>query len=144
MIIKLWEERKNMVMNVLDGADLLSAHMRQMMDRLSRLGQGEQSGWTPSVDIYETAEAVVLVAEVAGLPLHDVRILVDEQVVRIYGHRHPTCCNPGAHYHRMEISSGGFVRSFRIEVPFVASRVSARFEDGMLYVTLPKRNPDQD
>lgn len=31
-----------------------------------------------------------------------------------------------------------------IEVPFVASRVSARFEDGMLYVTLPKRNPDQD
>lgn len=133
-----------MTTNVFDGADLLGAHMRHMMDRLSRLDQGEQSGWSPAVDIYETAEAVVLVAEVAGLTRHDVRVLVDGQVVRIYGHRHPTCCNPGARYHRMEISSGGFVRSFRIEVPFVAGRVSARFEDGMLYVVLPKQNPGQE
>jgi HSP20 family protein len=132
-----------MATNVFNGADMVGAHLRQMADRLSRLGQGEQSGWSPSVDIYENAEAVVLVAEVAGLTRHDVRVLVDEQVVRIYGHRHPTCCNPGARYHRMEISSGGFVRSFRIEVPFVAGRVSARFEDGMLYVTLPKQNPGQ-
>jgi HSP20 family protein len=133
-----------MATNVFNGADMVGAHLRQMVDRLSRLGQGEQSGWSPSVDIYENAESVVLVAEVAGLTRHDVRVLVDEQVVRIYGHRHPTCCNPGARYHRMEISSGGFVRSFRIEVPFVAGRVSARFEDGMLYVVLPKQNPGQD
>lgn len=133
-----------MARNVFDSADVLGAHMRQMMDRLSRLDQGEASGWSPSVDIYETAEAVVLVAEVAGLTRQDVRVLVDGQVVRLYGHRHPTCCNPGARYHRMEISSGGFVRSFRIDVPFRAGKVSARFEDGLLYVVLPKLSPGQE
>lgn len=133
-----------MTTNILDGADLLSAHMRQLMDRLSRTDQGESSGWSPSVDIYETEEAVILVAEVAGLTRQDVRVLVDGQVVRIYGHRHPTCCNPGARYHRMEISSGGFVRSFRIDVPFKDSKVSARFEDGLLYVILPKLIPGQE
>ncbi len=133
-----------MATNVFNGVDLLGEHMRQMMDRLSRLDQGEQSGWSPSVDIFETAEAVVLVAEVAGLTRQDVRVLVDGSVLRLYGHRRPTCCGPGARYHRMEISSGGFVRSFRIDVPFRASQVSARFEDGLLYVVLPKLNPDRE
>lgn len=133
-----------MAIDILTGADMLGAHMRQMLDRMSRVGQAEESGWSPAVDIYETEEAVVLVAEVAGVTRHDVRVIIDEQVVRIYGHRHPTCCNQGARYHRLEIASGSFVRSFRIGVPFRAKRVSAKFEDGLLFVVLPKERPGQD
>jgi HSP20 family protein len=96
------------------------------------------------VDIFETTEAVVLVAEVAGVNRQEVRVIVDGGTVRIYGHRHPTCCNTGARYHRLEIASGAFVRSFRIGVPFVAEKVSARSEDGLLYITLPKERPGQD
>jgi HSP20 family protein len=121
------------------GAGLLGARMRQMMERMTRLEQGEQAGgWSPPVDIYETAEAVVLVAEVAGVIRQDVKVIVDGPVVRLYGHRHPTCCDPGARFHRMEISSGGFARSFRIEVPFKAEAVRAKFQEGLLYVILPK------
>ena len=123
----------------LSGADDLSARLRQMMERMVRAGQADEGGgWSPSVDIYETADAVVLVAEVAGVPRQEVKVLVDGEVVRIYGHRHPTCCESGARFHRMEIESGGFVRSFRIEVPFLANRVQAKFQDGLLYVILPK------
>ena len=121
------------------GADLLGARMRQMMERMTRLEHGDPAGgWSPPVDIYETAEAVVLVAEVAGVIRQEVKVLVDGQVVRIYGHRHPTCCNSGARYHRMEIASGGFARSFRIDVPFRADAVRAKFQEGLLYVILPK------
>lgn len=121
------------------GADVLGSRMRQMLERMTRLEHGEQAGgWSPPVDIYETSEAVVLVAEVAGVIRQDVKVIVDGPVVRIYGHRHPTCCDPGARFHRMEIASGGFARSFRIEVPFQASEVRAKFQEGLLYVILPK------
>lgn len=121
------------------GADLLGARMRQIMERMTRLEQGEQAGgWSPSVDIYETAEAVVLVAEVAGVIRQDVKVIVDGSVVRLYGHRHPTCCESGARFHRMEIASGSFTRSFRIDVPFRPEAVRAKFQEGLLYVILPK------
>ncbi len=121
------------------GADILGARMRQMMDRMTRLEHGDQAGgWSPPVDIYETAEAVVLVAEVAGVIRQDVKVIVDGPIVRLYGHRHPTCCDPGARFHRMEIASGGFARSFRIEVPFRPEAVRAKFQEGLLYVILPK------
>ena len=123
----------------LSGADLLGSRMRQALERMSRLDHSEAGGgWSPPVDIYETPEAVVLVAEVAGVIRQDVRVIVDGQVVRLYGHRQPTCCAPGARFHRMEIASGGFTRSFRIGVPFLAERVSAKFQEGLLYVILPK------
>jgi HSP20 family molecular chaperone IbpA len=67
-----------------------------------------------------------------------VEITVDRDVVRVSGHRGPTCCAAGARYHRMEIASGGFARSFRIRVPFVAQKVQARAENGLLIITLPK------
>jgi HSP20 family protein len=125
------------------GADDIGGRLRQMMDRVARMGQADEgAGWSPSVDIYETAEAVVLVAEVAGVPRQEVKVLVDGPVVRIYGHRQPTCCEPGARFHRMEIESGGFVRSFRIGVPFSPDQVRAKFQDGLLYVILPK-DPDR-
>ena len=121
------------------GVGILSTRMRQAMERMTRMEHGEQAGgWSPPVDIYETSQAIVLVAEVAGVIRQEVKVIVDGPVVRIYGHRHPTCCDPGARFHRMEIVSGGFARSFRIEVPFRAEDVSARFQEGLLYVILPK------
>ncbi len=123
----------------LDGTEPLGTQLRQAMERLTRRGGSQaEGGWQPPVDIYETPDAVVVVAEVAGVSRHEVRVMVDGQTLRIYGHRSPTCCNTGARYHRMEIASGGFVRSFRIGVPIVAQRVAARFEEGLLFITLPK------
>lgn len=128
---------------LVSGADDIGGRLRQMMDRVARMGQADEgAGWSPSVDIYETPDAVVLVAEVAGVPRQEVKVLVDGEVVRIYGHRDPTCCEPGARFHRMEIESGGFVRSFRIGVPFRSDQVKAKFQDGLLYVILPK-DPDR-
>lgn len=125
-------------------AEFLGNRMRQMLERMTRLDQNDPAGgWSPPVDIYETAEAVVVVAEVAGVIRQDVRVLVDGPVLRLYGHRHPTCCNAGARFHRMEIASGSFVRSFRIEVPFDPQGVKAKFQDGLLYVILPKTAPSR-
>ena len=119
--------------------DDASSALRELLKKHVRAGQSsEGGGWKPPVDIYETPSSVILVAEVAGVSSEEVQVIVDGQVVRIYGHRQPTCCSPGARYHRMEIAAGSFVRSFRIAVPFDAAKVQAKVEDGLLYVILPK------
>jgi HSP20 family protein len=107
-------------------------------DGLARV-RPEDDGWTPAVDIYETAEGVTIVAELAGVRREDLKVMVDGEVVRIYGQRRPTCREARARFHRLEIASGSFVRSFRITVPFDPRQVEARTEDGMLLVHLPKK-----
>jgi len=95
-------------------------------------------GWSPAVDIYETDQEVVLVAELAGIRREDIKVMVEGSVVRIYGHRSPSFQGRQARFHRVEIASGAFVRSFRIGVPFDPAGIQARAEDGMLLITLPK------
>lgn len=114
----------------------LDSRIRELVERMSR--SGESGGWTPAMDIYETQDAVVIVAELAGVKREDLRVILDGNIVRIYGHRGPACREQGARFHRLEIESGGFTRSFRISVPFKPDGVEAQAEDGFLYVRLPK------
>ncbi len=118
------------------GGRPLDTRIRELVECMSR--SSDTGGWTPAVDIYETAEEVVIVAELAGVKREDLRVILDGNVVRIYGHRSPTCRDQGARFHRLEIETGGFARSFRIAVPFKADQVEAQTEDGFLYVRLPK------
>ncbi len=114
----------------------LDSRIRELVERMSQ--SGESGSWTPAMDIYETEDAVVIVAELAGVKQEDLRVILDGNVVRIYGHRGPACRDQGAHFHRLEIESGAFTRSFRISVPFKSNGVEAQAEDGFLYVHLPK------
>ncbi len=121
------------------GGSVLTLRMRQLLDSLNRPGTaGEGGAWSPAVDIVETPEAVEIVAELAGITREEIKVIVDNDVVRIYGSRQPTVKRTGIHYHRMEIESGEFVRSFRIGVPFDPAGVQAKTSQGFLRITLPK------
>ncbi|KIX14538.1 Hsp20/alpha crystallin family protein [Dethiosulfatarculus sandiegensis] len=118
--------------------DLISGRMRRMLERIALYDQSDQGSWSPAVDIYETPDQVVIVAELAGVNKDQVQVILDDNVVRLYGRREPTCCSGGARFHRMEIESGTFVRSFRITPRFIPEKVQAQMEDGLLYIFLPK------
>ena len=120
--------------------DALRAHMRRLLHNLERPEMsGDNGAWAPAVDIVETTDAVIIIADLAGVSRQDLKIMVDEQVVRIYGRREPTLRVAGARYHRMEIETGEFVRSFRVTVPIAPNRVEASLSDGLLRIVLPKR-----
>ena len=121
--------------------DALRAHMRRLLHNLERPDMGSDNGaWAPAVDIVETTEAIIIIADLAGISRQDLKIMVDDQVVRLYGRREPTLRVAGARYHRMEIETGEFVRSFRVTVPIAANRVEASLSDGLLRIVLPKRS----
>lgn len=120
----------------------LDSRIRELFERMSR--SGESGSWNPAMDIYETEEAVIIVAELAGVKREDLRVILDRNVVRIYGHRGPASYEEGARFHRLEIEYGAFTRSFRISVPFKADGVEAQAEDGFLYVRLPKETNEPE
>jgi HSP20 family protein len=101
------------------------------------LKPAEAGAWVPSVDVYETAEAFVILAELAGVSEEDVVVTVDGEEVRLRGQRRMAGPRPDS-FERLERSHGPFARTFRFEEELDPDRVSAEFKDGLLRLEVRK------
>jgi HSP20 family protein len=125
------------------------ARMRREMDEM--LGGGwsrttfvsrRSSGFSPNVDVYycgDPQRAVVKV-DLAGVDLEAVGIEVSGRHVAIVGER-PVQETEGRVYQQVEIPSGPFRRVVELQVDVDADRASAAYEDGVLRIDLPLRDP---
>lgn len=95
--------------------------------------------WQPDVDVFETEEAFVVRAELAGVRRGELRVTVDGDRLRIRGMRDGEG-RRAVRLHQMEIATGPFERSLRIPEDVDRDQVSAHLEDGLLTVTLGKRS----
>ena len=95
--------------------------------------------WTPACDILETRDAVVLRAELPGMRQQDIEIHVADNVLTLRGDRQFEKREGDLEYHRIERSYGTFARSFTLPRNVAADRISAAYRDGVLEVTMPKR-----
>ena len=112
--------------------DLLALH-----DQIGQLVGTDAPGWTPPVDLYETAAAFVLTAELPGLSRDAIEIHAEEGRIVIRGERssgHVPC----EQYHRVERGHGRFSRAFVLPEPIDVESVAADFVEGVLTVTIPK------
>jgi HSP20 family protein len=94
--------------------------------------------WIPPVDILEHADHVRLVAELPGVKPEDVRISLENNILTIRGEKQRVEQGEGEKAHRWERTYGVFERSFSIPATVDADGISARYEQGVLTVTLPK------
>jgi HSP20 family protein len=111
--------------------DLLTLH-----EQIGQLVGSDAPGWTPPVDLYETADAFVLTAEVPGLQRNDVEIHAEGNRIVIRGERSGQV--PCEQYHRVERGHGRFSRAFMLPEMIDVDTVSADLQDGLLTVTIPK------
>ena len=125
--------------------DLMTA--RKDFDRLFReafsplFGETELStrSWAPAVDIYETDNDIVLKAELPGVDPKDVEVRVEDNTLYLKGERKHEKEVKEQNYHRVERSYGSFARSFSLPNSINADKVKAEYKDGLLTLTLPKR-----
>ena len=131
--------------------DLFSnfARMRREMDQLlgdawGRPGYASRRtrGFSPSVDVYycgDPQRAIVKV-DLAGVELSAVNIEVAGRELTITGRR-PVQETEGRVYQQVEIPSGPFRRIVELGVDVDAENARASYEDGILRVELPLREP---
>jgi HSP20 family protein len=118
------------------------ANVRLFEDAFNRMLTEPQSNrpWAPAVDIYETENELVLKADVPEVESKDVDVRVENQTLTIAGQRKFEKQDSAAGYHRMERNYGTFTRSFAIPNTFDTEKISASYKNGVLTVTLPKKD----
>lgn len=104
-------------------------------------GINSGSAWVPSVDLRETDEQYTLAADLPGLKKDEIEISLVDDVVTIKGERKQEQEQNASGWHVFERNYGTFQRSFRLPRGVDAEKVNAKFENGVLTVTLPK--PEQ-
>ena len=116
----------------------MQRHLSRVLDD-SNLALGMEEGhWLPVVDIRETADAIVVHAELPGIDKKDVKVDVKDGVLTISGERKYEKDVKDENVHRIERSYGSFSRSFSLPTHVDINKVEARLEDGVLKVRLPK------
>lgn len=124
--------------------------LRQEMDAvLHRFGGGttSSSSWRgvfPAVNLYEVADAYVLMAELPGIDHKDIHVSLERSTVTIEGERKIDYANQeGVSLHRRERQVGSFRRAFELPALIDADKVEAVHQNGVLMLRLPKSPEDQ-
>jgi len=117
------------------------ANLRLFEDAFTRMLTEPQTNrpWAPAVDIYETENELVLKADVPDVDMKDIDVRVENQTLTIAGERKFDNQDAGNGFHRIERSYGTFVRSFAVPNAFDTENVAAAYKNGVLTVTLPKK-----
>jgi HSP20 family protein len=123
------------------------ATLRERMNRLfedAYTSRGEEkdliaSTWNPSVDIYETENALVMKAELPGINENDIELKIEDSTLTLKGDRKFEKETKEDNYHRIERSYGSFYRSFTLPRNIDQDKIKAESENGILKVTLPKK-----
>ena len=115
---------------------------RMFEDSLGRTRDGEPGPlgghWVPAVDIYETPDDVVLLADLPGVLREDIELRIESNALVLSGERRKKKDVSQESYHRVERGYGTFHRSFTLPTSIAQDRIRAEHTNGILEVYLPK------
>jgi HSP20 family protein len=96
-----------------------------------------QNAFLPDVDIFENKDKVVMILDLPGVKKGDVDITVEENNTLIIRAKSSFTAPTGLVY--QQFNNGNYYRAFTLGNQFNLDQVSTNFEDGVLKLTLPKR-----
>ena len=74
----------------------------------------EQEPWTPSIDMFQKSNELVVRADLPGLDPKDIRVTLQEQLLMIEGEKKQEKEEKEERFHRLERSYGSFTRTIRL------------------------------
>lgn len=105
--------------------------------RVEQQPQAQRRNWLqPQVNIVETKDGFVLEAEMPGVNKEGLEILLEGNELTIVGRRSAGANGAQALYR--ESYDCDYRRSFELDPVIETSRISARMDNGVLYLELPK------
>ncbi len=100
----------------------------------------DRKAFVPRVDIYETDDQIVLVADVPGVDQDSVEITLEKSLLTVNGYVEPEAPE-GYDIAYAEYDVGDFERSFRLSNQIDQEKIEASVKDGVLCLILPKIGP---
>ena len=124
--------------------------LRTMQDQMNRLlnlswnhdlpSEDISEGlWQPAVDIYETADSIIIKAELPDVDQKDIEVRIEDATLILKGERKHEDEVKKENYHRIERYFGSFQRSFSLPATIDQEKVTASCEKGVLTISLPKK-----
>ncbi|MGQ0810897.1 MAG: Hsp20/alpha crystallin family protein, partial [Nitrospiraceae bacterium] len=95
--------------------------------------------WEPAYDAYEDEQGFSIQAALPGMDRKNLAITIEDGVLTVKGQRAAEEASSKRKYLVQEIHGGPFSRSFRVPTNVDTAKVAAVYKEGMLTVTLPKR-----
>ena len=99
----------------------------------------EARTWQPSVNVYEDKDHLSIEAQLPGIDLKDIELLVKEQTLEVRGERKAEVEKAQDGYHVREARYGNFSRSFVLPGTVNADEAKATYDNGVLTITIPKQ-----
>lgn len=93
---------------------------------------------SPVVDVAETDNALTITAELPGMAQDDVEITLADGILTLRGEKKAEAEEKEKNYYLLERSYGAFSRSFRLPPTVDQEKCEAKFDKGVLRITLPK------
>ncbi len=93
---------------------------------------------SPRMDVKETDQALVVIAELPGIPEDKIDVSLSGDLLTIKGEKTVERNETEADWHLTERSHGRFSRTLRLPEAIDSDRVEAKYEHGVLTVTIPK------
>lgn len=129
--LSLWNNRRGDLMSQFD--DFFREFERDFAPALST--KTSFGDFAPALDIEEKDDNYFVTVDLPGLKKEDIKIDLQNSVLTISGERTREMKGEGRYSER---AYGRFQRSFTLPQQVDVEKIEARFEDGVLHVTLPK------
>jgi HSP20 family protein len=118
--------------------------LRREMDRLFEHFVGREASSSlgevePAMEVAETPQAVIVKAQVPGVSKEHLQVNVTENALTLKGEVKEDTTTEEKHYHRREFHYGAFARTITLPTTVQAEHATAQLKDGVLEVTIPKR-----
>jgi HSP20 family protein len=119
--------------------ETLRREMNRLFTRTGPWGAPE----FPALNICVQDHNALVTAELPGIDARDLDISVVGEILTLSGVRKADVLKEGESYHRQERGSGSFSRTVKLPFRIEAGRVSAKYERGVLQITLPRAEEDK-
>lgn len=116
--------------------EIIKANFPAMQSKYG--GDFFEKGSYPKVDIFETKDALVIEAAVPGMTRDEITVDVHDGILMISGEKRSGDSNNEGNYIYRELKRSTFRRSWTLAENLDPNKISAKLENGMLYLSIGK------
>lgn len=111
---------------------------RSLVPQRPHVAQRHNQRWRPPVEVYETEDALIVSAEIAGIDEAHLNVVIENDVLSVRGDRHDDRKGERRSYRETGIAYGPF--GFDVFIPFSvdAEQAEADYANGFLRIRLPR------